>query len=66
MHWSGPPAHGGKLYLVDSSSGRTRELQSVMREEIARRGFAVSSDDRRIYFSVSTTEADVWLAEFER
>jgi len=38
----------------------------VMPEEIARRGFAMSPDDRRIYFSVSTTEADVWLAEFER
>ena len=41
-------------------------LLSVMPEEIARRGFAMSPDDRRIYFSVSTTEADVWLAEFER
>ncbi|MGA2268538.1 MAG: protein kinase [Bryobacteraceae bacterium] len=56
----------GKIHLLDSGSGRTRELVSVMPEEIARRGFAVSPDDCRIYFSVSTTEADVWMAEFER
>ncbi len=36
-----------------------------MPEEIARRGFAVS-DDHRIYFSVTATEADVWMAEFEK
>jgi hypothetical protein len=37
-----------------------------MPEQVARRGFAVSPDDRHIYFSVSTTEADVWKIEFER
>jgi hypothetical protein len=37
-----------------------------MPEEVARRGFAVSPDDSRIYFSVSTTEADVWMVEFQR
>ncbi|MBZ5583946.1 MAG: protein kinase [Acidobacteriia bacterium] len=58
--------NGGRIFLLDRESGRTRELVSVMPEEIARRGFAVSPDDRRIYFSVSTTEADVWMAEFER
>ena len=55
----------GKIQLLDSASGATRELVSVMPEEIARRGFAVSPDDLRIYFSVSTTEADVWMVEFE-
>jgi Tol biopolymer transport system component len=56
----------GRIHLLDNESGRTRELVSVMPEEIARRGFAVSPDDRRIYFSVSTTKADVWIAEMER
>jgi Tol biopolymer transport system component len=56
----------GRIHLLDSESGKTKELVSVMPEEIARRGFAVSPDDRRIYFSVSTTEADVWMAELER
>jgi Tol biopolymer transport system component len=58
--------HGGKIHLLDSQSGGSRELLSIMPEEIARRGFAVSPDDRHIYFSVSTTEADVWMLEFER
>jgi Tol biopolymer transport system component len=57
---------GGKIHLLDSALGRTRELVSVMPEQVARRGFAVSPDDRHIYFSVSTTEADVWKIEFER
>jgi Tol biopolymer transport system component/tRNA A-37 threonylcarbamoyl transferase component Bud32 len=56
----------GRIHLLDSESGTTLELVSVMPEEIARRGFAVSPDDRRIYFSVSTTEADVWIAELDR
>jgi hypothetical protein len=51
---------------LDSVSGRSKELVSATPEEIARRGFAVSTDDRRIYYSVSATEADVWMAEFER
>jgi len=57
--------NNGKIHLLDSVSGRSKELVSAMPEEIARRGFAVSLDDRRIYFSVSTTDADVWMAEFE-
>jgi len=57
--------NNGKLRLLDSVSGRSKDLVSAAPEEIARRGFAVSPDDRRIYFSVSTTEADVWMAQFE-
>jgi WD40 repeat protein len=56
----------GKICLLDSVSGRSKELVSATPEEIARRGFAVSTDDRRIYYSVSATEADVWMAEFEK
>jgi Tol biopolymer transport system component len=56
----------GRIYLLDIASGSTRELLSVMPEEVARRGFAVSPDDSRVYFSVSTTEADVWMVEFQR
>jgi hypothetical protein len=56
----------GRIHLIDSESGVTRELVSIVPEEIARRGFAVSPDDRYIYFSVSTTEADVWLAAFRK
>jgi Tol biopolymer transport system component/serine/threonine protein kinase len=56
----------GKIYLLDSATGATRELVSANPEEIARRGFSISPDDRRVYFSISTTEADVWMLEFER
>jgi Tol biopolymer transport system component len=56
----------GKIFLLDSATGATRELINATPEEIARRGFAIAPDDRRIYFSISTTEADVWMLEFER
>jgi len=58
--------HRGRLNLLDTESGRWKEVVSVAPEEIARRGFAVSPDDRHIYFSVSVTEADVWTLNFER
>jgi hypothetical protein len=32
--------------------------------EISPRGFSVSRNDRRIYFSVTTTSADIWMATF--
>jgi len=57
--------HHGAIHLLDTASGRQHEVLSISPEEVARRGFAVSSDDRNIYFSVSTTEADVWLLNFE-
>jgi serine/threonine protein kinase len=56
----------GKIYLIDSVTGATRELVSATPEEIARRGFAIAPDDRHIYFSIATTEADVWMLEFEK
>src|SRR2546428_1559670 len=54
----------GKIHLLDGESGSTREVVSVMPEEVARRGFALSPDDRHIYFSVSTTAADGQMVEF--
>jgi Tol biopolymer transport system component/predicted Ser/Thr protein kinase len=56
----------GKIHMVDSESGNRHEILSLPSEEIERRGFCLSPDDRRIYFSVSSTEADVWLIQFER
>jgi hypothetical protein len=52
--------------MVDSESGNRHEILSLPSEEVERRGFCLSPDDRRIYFSVSSTEADVWLIQFER
>jgi Tol biopolymer transport system component len=54
--------HQGRIYLVDSPTKRVQEVLSIAPYEIARRGFAISRDDRRIYFSLATIEADIWLA----
>jgi Tol biopolymer transport system component len=56
----------GRLHIVDSETGVQKEVLSIAPDEVARRGFAVSPDDRHIYFSVSITQADVWLMEMER
>jgi Tol biopolymer transport system component len=56
----------GKIYETSTDSGEAHEVASVAPEEIARRGFAVSADDRQVYFSVTSTEADVWMLQFER
>ena len=55
----------GGIHIVDSATGATKEVLSIAPEEVARRGFAVSPDDRHIYFSVSTTQADVWMVEMQ-
>lgn len=48
-----------KIHLLDGAPAATRELVPVMPEQVARRWFAASPDDRDICFGVST-EADVW------
>jgi Tol biopolymer transport system component len=50
----------GKLYLIDSRSKKMRELLSVSPNEFGF-GVTVSRNDRQIYFSLITTEADIWL-----
>ncbi len=55
----------GGIQMVDLATGEIKEVLSIAPEEVARRGFAVSPDDRHIYFSVSTTEADVWMVEIQ-
>jgi len=53
--------HQGRIYLVDAETKKTQEVLSIAPYEIGRRGFAVSRDDRKIYYSLATTEADLWL-----
>ncbi len=55
--------HQGKLYLIDSQSKKVRELLSVAPNEFA--GVTLSRDDRQLYFSLVTTEADIWLMTLE-
>ena len=56
--------HQGKLSLIDSRSKRVRELLSVG-PNVFGNGFTISRDDRQIYFSLVTTEADIWLMTLE-
>ncbi len=57
--------HRGRLYLVDTETKATREVLSIEPSQIAPRGFALSKDDRNIYFSVVTNRASVWLLTFD-
>ena len=55
--------HSDKLYLADSQSGRVQEVLSMAPQEVIM-GVA-SRDDRWIYLSLRTTEADVWQMSLE-
>jgi eukaryotic-like serine/threonine-protein kinase len=49
-----------KLYLIDSQSKKIHEVLSVAPYEFGV-GVTVPRDNRLIYFSLLTTEADIWL-----
>ncbi|MCA1636448.1 MAG: hypothetical protein LC802_22855 [Acidobacteria bacterium] len=53
----------GKLYLIDSQSKKVREILSVAPSRF--QFVTLSRDDRQIYFSLVTTEADIWLMNLE-
>ncbi len=53
----------GKLYLVDGQSKNFHEVLSVAPHRF--HFFALSRDNRLIYFSLVTTEADIWLMTME-
>src|SRR6266545_1987798 len=44
--------HKGRLYLVDSRSQKQHEVLSLAPQEVAPYRFAISRNDRRIYFGV--------------
>ena len=54
---------GIAIYLLDTRSGKVREILSVAPNGVGR--VAPSPDDRRIYFGLGTVEADVWLMSRE-
>jgi len=56
-------ADGAGVLLADSQSGKTREVFSVAPNSLWLG--AVSEDNRTIYFSLQSTEADVWLATLQ-
>jgi Tol biopolymer transport system component/predicted Ser/Thr protein kinase len=53
-----------KLYLLDSQSKKTREILNVSPQRFGR-GPAITRDNRIVYFSLSSTEADIWLATMQ-
>jgi Tol biopolymer transport system component len=53
-----------KLYLLDSESKKFHELMSVAPHEFGYR-VTVPRDDRQIYFSRITVEADIWMMTLE-
>jgi tricorn protease len=57
--------HRGRLYLLEGAGKPPKEILSVAPNDIAPRGFSVSKNDRTIYFSVTATSADIWMATFD-
>ena len=53
----------GRLYLLDSLGGEPREILSV--DPLEFQSFALSQDRRRLYVSVQSHEADIWMARLD-
>jgi Tol biopolymer transport system component len=56
--------HQSKLYLIDSQSKKVHEVLSVAPNDFGF-GVTLSRDDRLIYFSLASNEADIWLMTLE-
>lgn len=54
-------AHGNSAFIADTETKETRELYSHPSEGI--RGTAVSQDNRLLYFTVHSSESDIWLLD---
>src|SRR6185503_199497 len=55
---------GGSLYLLDRVSGKWGEIYSV-KAPTAMGFYAFSRDNRRLYYSSGSSEADIWLLNVE-
>ena len=53
----------GRIYLLDTVTGRRRELYSVAPATFGT--LALSGDNRRLYYSLLTSEADIWLVSLD-
>jgi len=56
-------AHEGKAYIADIQSKKVRELFSRPPEQI--RSIAVSRDSKLIYYTLASSESDVWLLDLD-
>ncbi|HUF07780.1 MAG TPA: protein kinase [Rhodothermales bacterium] len=52
--------HGNELWIVDRPTRKTRKLHALP-STINRSSLAVSRDNRAIYFTTGSVEADIWL-----
>jgi Tol biopolymer transport system component/predicted Ser/Thr protein kinase len=52
-------SHRGTLFMIDSVLGTRKEILSVPQNSLGSVG--ISADDRSIYFTLQSTESDVWM-----
>lgn len=57
--------HDGMIWLLDTVAGTRKIVMQSKDWQVERRGFAVSRDDKWIYFSGSRTESNVWLGSLD-
>ena len=57
--------HDGMIWLLDTASGIRQPIVKSTDYQVERRGFAISRDDRWLYFSGSRTESNVWLGSLD-
>jgi hypothetical protein len=56
---------GGNLFLLDRMNGRWREVLTLKPpSQIG--NYALSRDNRRLYYTSGSNEADVWLLSIDR
>lgn len=53
----------GKAYVGDITTKRVREIQSLKESDI--RGLSISPDGQLLYFTLQSTESDVWLLDLK-
>ena len=55
---------GEKLYLLDRLTGKWNELLSLkLPSQIG--SYALSRDNKRLYYTSGSSEADIWLLKIE-
>ncbi|MEP6925311.1 MAG: protein kinase [Pyrinomonadaceae bacterium] len=56
-------AHNGKAFIVDTVTKKTRELLS--RPPYDLRGVGISRDNKLLYYTLQTSESDIWMMSLE-
>jgi len=56
-------SHEGKAFILDIETRKVREMYSHQPEEV--RSIAVSHDGRLLYYTLVSSESDIWLLDLE-